>query len=162
MNFDFASLLDRFTGAVEAGDGNALADLFTPAGVYDDTFYGAFEGRAAIVDMIENRFWGDAEAFQWDMYEPVFDTGRNLGYARWVFSYTSTMDDSRGRRVVFEGMSQFSVESGLIVAYREVFSAGLALVQLDMAPARVDKILRRLVDKHKKDPEWGRHVHFSG
>lgn len=162
MSFDFTDLLDRFTQAVEAGDGNALADLFTPGGVYDDTFYGAFEGRNAIVDMLENRFWGDAEAFLWDMYEPVFDTGRNLGYARWVFSYTSTMDDSRGRRAAFNGMSQFSLEGGLIVAYREVFSAGLALVQLDMAPQRVDTILRRLVENHKSDPEWDRHVNFSG
>lgn len=161
MRFEFTDLLDRFTNAVEAGDGRALASLFTPGGVYDDTFYGAFEGRDAIVDMLENRFWGDAEAFLWDMHEPVFDTGQNLGYARWVFSYTSTMDDSPGRRVAFNGMSQFSVENGLIGAYREVFSAGLALVQLDMTPPRVDKILRRLVENHKKDPEWGRHVHFS-
>lgn len=162
MSFEFTDLLDRFTGAVEAGDGNALADLFTPDGVYDDTFYGAFRGRGAIADMLENRFWGDAAAFQWDMYEPVFDTDRQLGYTRWVFSYTSAMDDSRGKRVVFNGMSQFLMENGLIVAYREVFSAGLALAQLDMAPARIDTILRRLVDTHKKDPEWGRHLDYSG
>lgn len=162
MRFDFTDLLNRFTRAVEAGDGAALASLFTPGGVYDDTFYGAFEGRNAIADMLENRFWGDAEAFLWDMYEPVFDTDRNLGYARWVFSYTSTMDDSRGKRVTFNGMSQFLVENGLIEAYREVFSAGLALTQLEMAPARIDTILRRLVENHKKDPEWGRHVDFNG
>lgn len=162
MSFEFTDLLDRFTGAVEAGDGSALADLFTPDGVYDDTFYGAFKGRDSIADMLENRFWGDATAFQWDMYEPVFDAGRQLGYARWVFSYTSAMDDSRGKRVVFNGMSQFSLESGLIVAYREVFSAGLALAQLDMTPGRIDTILRRLVDAHKKDPEWGRHLDYSG
>ena len=158
MSFDFTDLLDRFAGAVEAGDGTALAVLFTPDGVYDDTFYGAFKGHDAIADMLENRFWGDAEAFKWDMYEPVFDSMENLGYARWVFSYTSVMDDSRGKRVAFNGMSQFKIENRLIVAYREVFSAGLALVQLDMAPARVDTILRRLVDAHKKDPEWGRHI----
>ncbi|CAN0586656.1 unnamed protein product, partial [Laminaria digitata] len=111
---------------------------------------------------LENRFWGDADGFLWDMYEPVFDTARSLGYARWVFSYSSTMDDSRGRRVAFNGMSQFSLQDGLIVTYREVFSAGLALVQLDMAPGRIDRILRRLVAKHKSDPEWGRHVRFKG
>lgn len=162
MNFEFTDLLDRFTQAVEAGDGNALAALFTPGGVYDDTFYGAFEGHNAIVDMLENRFWGDAEAFLWDMYEPVFDARQNLGYARWVFSYTSIMDDSRGKRAAFSGMSQFSLKNGLIVAYREIFSAGLALVQLDMAPQRVDTVLRRQVEKHKADPEWGRHINFSG
>ena len=158
MRFDFMDLLDRFTQAVEAGDGQALAGLFAPGGVYDDTFYGAFTGRDAIADMLENRFWGDADTFLWDMFEPVFDAARNLGYARWVFSYSSTMDDSRGRRVTFDGMSQFSIENGLISTYREVFSAGMALVQLDMEPVRVDAILRRLVEKHKKHPEWGRHM----
>jgi hypothetical protein len=161
MRFEFMDLLDRFTGAVEAGDGNALAALFTPDGVYDDTFYGAFAGHDAIADMLENRFWSDAEAFLWDMYEPVFDPERNLGYARWIFSYSSTMEDSRGRRVVFSGMSQFSLRNSLVLSYREVFSAGLALVQLDMEPVRVDTILRRLVDKHKNDPEWGRHIKFG-
>ena len=161
MNFDFTSLLYQFTGAVEAGDGRALSDLFTLDGVYDDTFYGVFVGRAAIIDMLENRFWSDAEAFQWDMCEPVFDSGRDLGYSRWVFSYSSTMKGSSGKRVVFSGMSQFSLRDGLIVSYREVFSAGLALVQLEMAPARIDKILQRLLEKHKKDPEWGQHLRFG-
>ena len=161
MNFDFTNLLDRFTGAVEACDGRALSDLFTPDGVYDDTFYGAFVGRAAIIDMLENRFWGDAEAFKWDMHEPVFDGGRDLGYSRWVFSYSSTMENSSGKRVVFSGMSQFSLRDRLIVSYREVFSAGLALVQLEMAPARIDKIFQRLLEKHKKDPERGQHLRFG-
>lgn len=158
MGFDFAGLLNRFTDTVERGDGAALAALFTPDGIYHDTFYGAFQGREAIADMLENRFWGDANAFLWDMFEPVFDNDAQRGYARWVFSYTSTMEDSAGKRVAFDGMSQFSIEEGLISHYREVFSAGLGLVQLDMNPVRTDKILRRMVDAHKKDPEWGRHI----
>lgn len=160
MSFDFAELLDRFTCAVEAGDGKSLAALFTGDGVYHDTFYGAFKGHDAIVDMLENRFWGDAEAFLWDMFEPVYDADGHIGYARWVFSYTSAMDDSVGKRVVFDGMSLFSVEHGMIRHYREVFSTGLALVQLDMTPDRIDKILQRMADAHRNDPEWGRH--FAG
>lgn len=158
MGFDFAGLLSRFTRTVEQADGTGLAALFTADGVYHDTFYGAFQGADAIADMLENRFWGDANAFLWDMFDPVFDEDRQIGYARWVFSYTSTMEDSTGRRVAFDGMSQFSVDQGLISHYREVFSAGLGLVQLDMDPGRTDKILRRMVDAHKKDPEWGRHI----
>ena len=57
-------------------------------------------------------------------------------------------------------MSLFSVEHGMIRHYREVFSAGLALVQLDMTPDRIDKILQRMADAHRNDPEWGRH--FAG
>ena len=158
MGFDFSEMLSRFTAAVEQPDGSGLAALFTPDGAYHDTFYGAFEGRDAIADMLENRFWADAEAFLWDMFEPVFDTSRNLGYARWVFSYTSTMADSAGKRVAFDGMSQFSIDQGLIANYREVFSAGIGLVQLDMAPSRTDTILRRMTDIRKNDPEWSRHL----
>lgn len=154
----FPDLLDRFTAAVEAGDGAALADLFTQDGSYDDTFYGLFRGHADIADMLENRFWGDAEAFLWDMYEPVYDADAGIGYVRWVFSYTSTMDDSAGTRVAFEGMSQFSFQDELIREYREVFSAGIALAQLDMAPERIFKIVRRQFDKLSGNPEWDRHL----
>jgi ketosteroid isomerase-like protein len=158
MGDEFVELLGRFTAAVEAGDGKALAALFTPDGVYHDTFYGAFEGHADIADMLENRFWGDAEAFRWDMFDPLSDQAGRTGYSRWVFSYTSTMEDSVGKRVAFDGMSLFSMENGLIRHYREVFSAGIALVQLEMAPERTDKILRRMTERLKDDPEWARHI----
>ena len=154
----FPELLDRFTVAVEAGDGGALAALFTADGTYDDTFYGLFRGHAGIADMLENRFWGDAEAFLWDMFDPVFDADTRIGYARWVFSYTSTMDESAGRRVAFEGMSQFWMQDGLIQEYREVFSAGIALAQLDMAPERIFKIVRRQFEKLSGNSEWTRHL----
>ena len=68
------------------------------------------------------------------------------------------MADSAGKRAAFDGMSQFSFKNGMISNYREVFSAGLGLVQLDMDAQRIDKILRRMVDAHKNDPEWGRHL----
>ena len=48
MAVDFEAVLGRFTAAVEAGDGHALASLFTPDGVYEDRFYGAKAGREAI------------------------------------------------------------------------------------------------------------------
>lgn len=160
MSREFTDLLSRFTAAVEAGDGSALAALFTEDGSYHDTFYGVFEGRDAIASMLEDKFWGDAEAFLWDMHEPVFDAAAQKGYARWVFSYTATLEGSAGRRAAFDGMSLFRLEDGFIKAYREVFSAGLAFVQLGMAPERSDKILRRMVDSHRGDPEWDRH--FKG
>lgn len=158
MSFDFSGLLDRFTQAVEAADGNGLGALFTEDGKYHDTFYGAFRGRAEIAGMLEERFWGDATRFFWDMHEPLYDAAAGLGYARWVFSYTSTMEDSAGRRVAFDGMSSFRIEGGLIRLYREVFSAGIAFVQLGMAPERTSRILQRIVDSHASDPEWTRHL----
>ena len=48
----FADLVERFARAAVAGDGDALADLFTPDGTYDDYFFGPCRGRAAIKDML--------------------------------------------------------------------------------------------------------------
>lgn len=160
MSDIFAEILPAFTDAVERGDGTALGALFTDDGVYHDTFYGTFAGRPAIAAMLENRFWGDAEAFLWDMFEPVYDPATRTGYARWVFSYTATLDGSAGQRVAFDGMSRFRLRDGLIAHYREVFSAGLAFVQLGMAPERSEMILKRMVESHRNDPEWARH--FAG
>ena len=154
----FPALLHRLTKSVETGDGTSLAALFTLGGSYDDTFYGLFQGRDAIADMLENRFWRDAEDFLWDMFEPVFDIGTGTAYARWVFSYTSVMDDSSGKRVALEGMSQFRLEGDLIREYREVFSAGIALAQLDMASERIDNILWRQFRNLSANPEWDRHL----
>ena len=154
----FIKLLDQFTSSVEAGKGKTLAGLFTEDGIYNDTFYGTFKGRGAIAQMLEELFWGDADAFLWDMMDPIFDTKQQLGYVRWVFSYTSTMEDSVGKRVVFDGMSQFLLRDGLIKVYREIFSAGLALVQLKMDPKRTTKILERMVMLHNNDPEHHKHI----
>lgn len=158
MTVEFPDLLARFTAAIEAGDGMALAALFREDGIYTDTFYGAFTGRAAIRDMLETRFYGDGERFLWDMYEPVFDGA--AGYARWLFSYTSRMEDSVGRRVVFDGMSRFEMVGGMIRHYDEIFNSGLAFVQLGMAPARTEKLLLRAVDELRQRPGAARH--FSG
>ena len=68
MAVDFEAVLGRFTAAVEAGDGERLAALFTPDGVYEDRFYGAKAGREAIADMLEQEFWGHAEGFRWRMF----------------------------------------------------------------------------------------------
>jgi len=158
-DFSFDDLLRRFTAAVEAGDGAALGALFSRDGIYTDTFYGAFTGPGAIRDMLENHFWRDADAFRWDMFEPVFDG--TLGHARWRFSYTSRMEDSAGRRVVFEGASRFEIEDGLIRRYDEVFSAGEAFAQLGMAPDRIAKILTRNADATIERARATRHVNLD-
>ena len=140
----FRDLLSHFTAAVEAGDGVALASLFTPDGVYHDTFYGEFAGREAIARMLTDHFWRDAEAFEWDMAEPLSDG--HIGYARWAFSYVSKMDDSRGKRAAFTGMSRFVLAGDLIARYDEAFNAGIAFAQLGMPPERIAKIFRRASD----------------
>jgi ketosteroid isomerase-like protein len=155
---DFPKLLAEFTGAVEAGDGTRLAALFTADGVYHDTFYGEFQGREAIRAMLEQRFWGDARAFKWETRDAVCD-GR-LGYCGWDFSYTSTQAGSAGRRVVAEGMSCFRLRDGLIARYEEKFDSGMALLQLDFAPERLVKLLRRGNEGLRGKPAL--QAHFRG
>jgi ketosteroid isomerase-like protein len=153
---EFPALLKAFSAAVEAGDGRKLAALFTEQGVYHDTFYGEFKGRPAIQEMLEQRFYRDAEKFRWDFLEPVSDG--KTGYARWAFSYTSKMSQNAGKRVAFEGMSQFALKDGLIVHYGEMFQAGVAFVQLGVDAPRMDKVFKRWTDSALGAKDLARHV----
>ena len=49
---DFAGLVRKFAAAAASGNGDALADLFTPDGTYDDYFFGPSSGREAIKKML--------------------------------------------------------------------------------------------------------------
>ena len=155
---DFPKLLKEFSAAVEKGDGQRLGALFTPDGLYHDTFYGEFKGPDAIREMLEQRFYRDAEKFLWDFFEPVCDG--KLGYAKWAFSYTSKMPQSAGRRVAFEGVSQFALTGGKIHHYGELFNSGSAFVQLGLEPTRMEKVFRRHVDALKAQARFSRH--FAG
>ena len=140
----FDRMLCQFTSAVESGDGEKLAELFTEDGVYNDCFYGAFHGRDAIARMLEMHFWGHAEEFRWQMFEPIANSG--MGYARYRFSYVSKLEGAEGKRVVFEGMSQFTLAAGLISVYREEFNTGIAMSQLNFPAERIARHLARKAD----------------
>lgn len=150
-----AELLRRFTAAVEAHDGQTFAQLFTEDGVYHDVFYGAFAGRQRIAELIDDWFYRTARDFKWDMLDPVSD-GRML-YARYVFSYVSTLPEAKGARVVFEGVSTMRLKDGLIAEYHEVANTGPALLRLGFAPERVAKILLRQDDALRARPEAANH-----
>lgn len=138
----FRSLTARFAEAVEAGDGPALAALFTPDGAYDDGFYGVSVGTAAIVALLAE-FHAAAREFRWVFLDLLSDS--RSAYARYHFSYVSTLPGCQGRPVVFEGMAQFALRDGRIERYREVFDRGVALVQLGFVPERIARTLRRYV-----------------
>lgn len=137
----FEEILRRFTNAVETGGGRKLAELFTEDGVYNDCFYGSFCGREAIVSMLEEHFWGHAEGFRWQMFEPIANAV--MGYARYRFSYVSKLAGAEGERVVFEGMSQFTLDAGFIRVYREEFNTGIAITQLNFPAERIARHLAR-------------------
>lgn len=148
-------MLAQFTAAVARHDGAAFAKLFAEDGVYHDVFYGAFKGRARIAELIDVWFYKAARDFKWDMLDPVSD-GRTL-YARYVFSYVSTLPEAAGKRVMFEGVACMKLRDGLIVEYHEVANTAPALVRMGFAPERVAKIMARQDDALRARPEAAAH-----
>jgi ketosteroid isomerase-like protein len=101
MNLNPSTMLRAFCDAVEQRNGKAFSELFAEDGVYHDVFYGAFEGRAKIAGLIDDWFYRTATDFRWDMHDPVSD-GNTL-YARYTFSYRSTLPEAEGARGVPRG-----------------------------------------------------------
>lgn len=153
---EFAALVEAFASAAVAGDGKRFAALFAEDGVYHDVFYGTFQGREALADMLENRFHRDAENFRWDMHDPV--RNGETGYTRYVFSYDSKLKGAEGRRGMFEGVSIMRLDGDLIQSYREVANVGPGLVSLGFAPERVAKILGREARELAERPEAAGHT----
>jgi ketosteroid isomerase-like protein len=150
------AMLRAFCDAVERRDGKAVAELFTEDGVYHDVFYGAFGGRAKIAALIDDWFYRTAEDFRWDMHEPVSD-GKTL-YARYTFSYRSTLPEAKGVRAMFEGVAIMTLRDGKIAGYHEVANTAPAFVDLNFAPERIAKIVAKQGAALKARPEMKRHL----
>ena len=150
------AMLRTFCNAVEQRNGAAFAGLFTEDGVYHDVFYGAFEGRAKIAGMIDNWFYRTATDFRWDMHEPVSD-GKTL-YARYTFSYRSTLLEAKGARAMFEGVAIMMLRDGLIAEYHEVANTATGFVDMNFAPERIAKIFAKQGAALKARPEMKRHL----
>ncbi len=150
------AMLRTFCEAVERRDGKAFAALFTDDGVYHDVFYGAFKGRAKIAEMIDDWFYRTAADFRWDMHTPVSD-GTTL-YARYTFSYRSTLPEAKGARAMFEGVSIMTLRDGLIASYHEVANTATGFVDMNFAPERISKIMAKQGAALKARPEMARHL----
>ena len=150
------ALLRAFCDAVEQRNGRAFAELFTEDGVYHDVFYGAFEGRVKIAAMIDDWFYRTATDFRWDMHHPVTD-GTTL-YARYTFSYKSTLPEANGARAMFEGVAIMTLRDGKIASYHEVTNTAPAFVDLKFAPERIAKIVAKQGAELKARPEMQRHL----
>ena len=148
-------LLRTFCDAVERRNGKAFADLFAEDGVYHDVFYGAFEGRAKIAGMIDDVFCRSATDFRWDMHSPLSD-GERL-YARYTFSYRSTLPEAKDARVMFEGVAMMTLREGKITSYHEVANTAPAFVDMNFAPERIARILAKQGAALKARPEMRRH-----
>lgn len=153
---DLAALLKNFSAAVESSNGDALADCFTEDGVYDDYFFGPSKpGRAGIREMLAH-FYEGGKSFRWEFVDPL--ASDKLGYASYRFSYSSTLPEANGARVVFEGIGRFELEGGKIKRYSEVFDRGMALAQLDFAPERLKKVALKYARALKARPEAAPHL----
>jgi limonene-1,2-epoxide hydrolase len=149
-------MLRAFCDAVEQRNGKAFSELFTEDGVYHDVFYGAFAGRAKIAGMIDDWFYRTATDFRWDMHAPVSD-GRTL-YARYTFSYRSTLPEAKGGRAMFEGVAIMTLRDGKIASYREVANTAPGFVDMNFAPERIAKIFAKQGAALKARPEMARHL----
>ncbi|MCC6719028.1 MAG: nuclear transport factor 2 family protein [Acetobacteraceae bacterium] len=157
---DFPTLLARFADAVRSNDGAGLAALFTPDGVYEDGFFGPHPGRPAIAAMLQ-RFHDGGRDYWWEFTEPLH--AGDLGYARWRFSYASRRPGAEGKPVLFEGISRFRLQDGLIAHYFEVFDRGLALAQQDYPPAGIASVVAKAAARQNAKPENRAHLaRFEG
>ncbi len=151
-----SEMLRAFCDFVEQHKGKAFAELFTEDGVYHDAFYGAFAGRAKIAELIDDWFYRTACDFRWDMHSPVSD-GKTL-YARYTFSYRSTLPEAKGARAMFEGVAIMQLRDGKIATYHEVANTAPAFVAMNFAPERIAKIVGRQGEALKARPEMARHL----
>jgi len=149
-------MLDGMCRAAEAFDGKKFASYFAEDGVYHDDFYGAFEGRERVAELINQWFFKHARDMRWDMVEPVFD-GQRL-YTRYLFSYNSKLPEANNARTMFEGVSIMTLRDGLITDYREVIACGTAFVDMSFHPERIYKIFERKGKALKERPEMQRHL----
>ena len=148
---EFRTLLDAFTRSAESGDGDRFARHFTEDAVYHDYIYGPHRGRADIAHMLQDLFHRDATDYRWEMFDPVFDG--HQGYAWSLSSFTSTIPQFAGKRVVIDGMSRFIIRDGLIAEYRESVNGGVAMAQLGVDPARMAKVFSRWSGWLQERPE---------
>ncbi len=153
---DFAALLARLGTAATAGDGKAFAALFTADGIYHDYIYGPHTGRDSIEDMLQNLFHRDATDYHWQFLDPVVNG--DLGYARSLSRFVSTIPEFQGNRIVIDGISRFRLKDGLIAEYFESVNGGVAMSQLGVAPERMAKVMRRWADRFLAAPETAEYA----
>jgi hypothetical protein len=152
---DFAGLVRKFAAAAASGNGDALVDLFTPDGTYDDYFFGPCSGREAIKKMLAHFAEGGSN-FRWEFFDPAL--AGNTGYASYRFSFNSKRPEANGARVTFDGIGRFDLEGGRIRRYSEVFDRGMALAQQEFEPERLRKIGLKYAAALKARPEWAGHL----
>ena len=76
-----------------------------------------FKGKKNIKLMLNNYFHRDAKNFFWEMSDYVFR--EDIGYAKYMFAFTSKIPEYLGKKVVVSGISFFRFKFNSIVEYSE-------------------------------------------
>lgn len=152
----FRGLMRELTEAVIAYDGQRLAKLFTEDGYYEDSIRGRFLGRKEIRRLGGEVFKEALGEMKWDITDAV-DDGR-VGYARWVFSFTSRRPGSEGKRVVLRGMSIAELEDGLMKAFQDVYDAGMVFAQLGVPAEAYRDLYAKKAAEVVADPALAAHL----
>ena len=133
MQARFEELLQRFTAAVEAGDGRALAETFCPDGVYHDVFYGAFAGREAIAGMLEGLLHREGSNLKWGRLEPVASE-----------------------------VALFHRRHGLCTRYDAFVRSAEVLLQLGMPAEKRERVMQKMLRRQLEEPGWQEHGWTGG
>ena len=151
-----STMLRAFCDAVEQRNGKAFAELFTEDGSITTCSTARSKAARKSPDLIDDWFYRTASDFRWDMHEPVSD-GQTL-YARYTFSYRSTLPEAEGARAMFEGVAIMRLRDGKIAEYHEVANTAPAFVDIKFAPERIAKIVAKQGAALKARPEMKRHL----
>lgn len=152
----FTALLARLGAAASSGDAEGFAACFTENATYHDYVYGPFTGRAAIAHMLKDHFHAQARDYDWRFFDPAVSGA--TGYARSLSHFVSTVPEFDGRPVTIDGISRFALKNGLIAEYWESVNAGVAHVQLGVAPARSAKVFARWAKELAERPETAAYI----
>ena len=152
-----SAMLRAFCDAVERRDGAAFAALFTEDGVYTTCSTAPLPAARRSPAMIDDWFYRTATDFRWDMHAPVSD-GKTL-YARYTFSYRSTLAGSEGRARHVRGRRDHdSCATARSPRYHEVANTATGFVDMNFAAERIAKIVARQGAALKARPEMKRHL----
>ena len=145
----FEEITQKLTQSVCNNDGDSLANLFAEQGVYHDYIYGSFKGKKNIKLMLNDFFHRDAKKFYWEMSDHIFRD--DMGYAKFLFTFTSKIPEYLGKKVVVSGISFFRFKFNLIVEYSESVNGGIAMVQLGVKPEKMQKVFLKWLNRSLED-----------
>ena len=145
----FENVTNELTQSVCNNDGENLANLFADDGIYHDYIYGSFKGKKNIKLMLNNCFHRDAKNFFWKMSDHIFR--EDIGYAKYMFTFTSKITEYLGKKVVVSGISFFRFKFNSIVEYSESVNGGIAMVQLGVKPEKMQKVFLKWFKRSLED-----------